>query len=63
MEFKPSSYRSGFIGLGVVVGLAGLAFGLGSLIVSIGELSVHPFRLNSHWPMQDAPLIEQVPSV
>ena len=41
MEFKTSSYRSGFIGLGVVVGLAGLAFGLGSLIVSIGELSVH----------------------
>lgn len=41
MEFKTSSYRSGFIGLAVAGGLAVLAFGLGSLIVSIGEVSVH----------------------
>jgi hypothetical protein len=41
VEFKASSYRGGFIGLGVVAGLAGLSFGLGALIVLLGELSVH----------------------
>jgi hypothetical protein len=41
VEFKTSSYRSGFIGLAVAGGLAVLAVGLSALIVSIGEVSVH----------------------
>jgi hypothetical protein len=41
VEFKTSSYRSGFIGLAVAGGLTVLAFGLGSLIVSLGGVSVH----------------------
>ena len=41
MEFKTSSYRSGFIGLAVAGGLAVLAVGLGTLIVLIGQVSVH----------------------
>lgn len=41
MEFKTSSYRSGFIGLAVAGGLSVLTVGLSTLIVSIGEVSVH----------------------
>jgi hypothetical protein len=41
VEFKTTSYRSGFIGLAVVGGLAILVISLGGLIVSLGELSVH----------------------
>jgi len=41
LEFKTSSYRSGFIGLAVAGGLAVLAVGLGALIVFVGEVSLH----------------------
>lgn len=41
VEFKTSSYRSGFIGLAVAGGLAALAVGLVALIVLIGQLSLH----------------------
>lgn len=41
MEFKTSSYRSGYIGLAVAGGLAAFAVGLGALIVTIGQVSVH----------------------
>jgi hypothetical protein len=41
VEFKASSYRGGFIGLGVAVVLAGLSLGLGALIIFVGELPVH----------------------
>jgi len=41
VEFKTSSYRSGFIGLAVAGGLLVLTVGLSALIVTIGEISVH----------------------
>jgi hypothetical protein len=40
LEFKPTSYRSGYIGLGIAVGLTAVMIGLGALIATIGGLSV-----------------------
>ena len=40
LEFRTSSYRSGFIGLVVAAGLAAVATGLGALIVTMGNVSV-----------------------
>lgn len=46
MEFKPSSYRSGFIGLAVAGGVAAVAFGLATVIVTRGGVSLQrPFSL------------------
>jgi hypothetical protein len=41
LEFKTTSYRSGFIGLGFAVGLTAVVIGLGALIVTLGEISMH----------------------